>query len=171
MITKPKQSRGRIRRRRRRAVTATTPGVDRPQPDPWLALFPPGTAIIAKDENQPGLQIPLLALEDEIDSDFNEIRFVILPDSPSQLWERVAQEVEDFCVGSEFVLQNCVTVSSAPSQIQDSLHQTRVWVSDRSGTSENSTSPRNNGGIFSALQLYEMLKKKVRGNPPAPNAV
>lgn len=171
MINKPKQSRGRMRRRRRRrcrrrVVTATTPGVDRPQPDPWLALFPPGTAIIAKDENQPGLQIPLLALEGEIDSDFNEIRFVIVPDSPSRLWERVAQEVEDFCVGSEFVLRNCVTVASAPSQIHDALHQTRVWVSDRSETSEDLTSQRTYGGLSSALQLYEMLKKEVRGNPP-----
>ncbi|KAH7008764.1 hypothetical protein EDB80DRAFT_683756 [Ilyonectria destructans] len=151
MTTKLKQPRGRIRRRCRRVVTATTPGVDRPQPDPWLALFPPGTAIIAKDENQPGLQIPLLALEDEIDSDFNEIRFAILPGSPSQLWERVAQEVEDFCVGFEFVLQNCVTVASAPSQIQDSLHQTRLYeMLKRSGYQKD----LQTGPIYHSRRIY-----------------
>ncbi|KAH7010528.1 hypothetical protein EDB80DRAFT_573058 [Ilyonectria destructans] len=140
----------------KQARAATLDWTDWSEPDDWKKQFGPGAKISGPAENIPFLD---WLKENEVDV-LSEIRAFVSSYPTSRRKERRADDIEGFCRGAKFVLDDSVPGDHSHSQLTDAQEPT-AWVSDRNWVPGSETAPRRYyERVLNNTELCEVLQKK-----------
>ncbi|KAL2675353.1 hypothetical protein Neosp_011537 [[Neocosmospora] mangrovei] len=137
-----------------RWTTATLEWVDWSEPDEWRKRL--RTAKISPTiENK-----SLLEVLREGGIEIDDIPCFIQPSRSSARWDRRVAQIEKFCAGGEFVLQNTIAGDPERSGVTGT-QAPEAWVSDRNWVGDAPVDPRPNyPRILDNNELYQVLQKK-----------
>lgn len=146
-----------------RWTTATLEWVDWFEPDEWRKRLASTAKISPTIENKPFVEA-LRGNGIEID----DIPCFIQPSRSSARWDRRVSQIERFCAGGEFVLQNAIAGDPERSEVTGT-QEPEAWVSDRNWVDEALVGPRPDyPRILDNKKLYLVLQKKVRKTQSLP---
>ncbi|KAF4457961.1 hypothetical protein F53441_216 [Fusarium austroafricanum] len=142
---------GRVKTATFELMAAATPNwMDRYE---WGRRFGNRTKIIAVNENKPFLDV-LRETGEEVD----DIPAFMIPYPSSPRWEDRVTQVDEFCKGADFILQNFIPDAPENSRLRD-VQSPKAWISDCSLIPQNPIPPRrlhycflNNNDLYKALQ-------------------
>ncbi|EEU48123.1 uncharacterized protein NECHADRAFT_75383 [Fusarium vanettenii 77-13-4] len=141
-----------------RWTTATLEWVDWSEPDEWRKRLTRTAKISPDIENK-----ALLEVLREGDIEIDDIPCFIQPSRSSARWDRRVSQIEKFCAGGEFVLQNTIAGDPERSEVTGT-QEPEAWVSDRNWVDEALVGPRPNyPRILDNKKLFRVLEKTVEG--------